>query len=116
MKNFSLTGFWKFKSNRIRLEDGSWLNEKIFGGTLAFSETNEACLFVRTDQGSWGYSGKYRLSGDTVQIKVEASIADDIEGTFIERNIHFITSDELILSGIESHTGRAFEANCVRVG
>jgi hypothetical protein len=114
MKIFTVVGFWKFKSNRVRREDGEWLIDQLMGGTMAFSENGQAVLFVRTEQGPWGYSGAYRIEEDKMMIQVETSSADGLDGTMLDRRIEVINSDEFKFTGLESHTGRQFETIFVR--
>jgi hypothetical protein len=115
MKESTLVGFWKFNSNRIQREDGTWFQEKLFGGSMVFSESGHTCLFVRSDQGPWGYTGSYKLANGHVSIQIEASIAEDMEGTSLERDVKVISENELLFSGKESHTGRPFEVTFFRV-
>jgi hypothetical protein len=115
MSNFSIVGFWKFKSNRIRQEDGTWQAEKIFGGTMAFSEQGEAVLFFKSDQGVWGYNGRYEIKGDQITVNVEAGMVEEIDGSSITRNFKFLNANELIYTGIETGTGRIFETFFYRV-
>jgi hypothetical protein len=115
MKNHLIVGFWKFKSNRVRQENGDWITETLSGGTMAFSESGEAVLMLRSEQGPWGYTGKYTFDGEKILIKIETSTADDLDGTTIERKLRFISPDEFIYNGIESHTERPFETNFIRV-
>jgi hypothetical protein len=91
------------------------MDEKLFGGTMAFSESKEACLFVRSNQGPWGYSGQYEFKDDALRVRVEVSIADDLEGTTIERTVRFLNENELVFSGLEAHTDRLFETIFYRV-
>jgi hypothetical protein len=114
MNPFSIVGFWKFKSNRVRLENGDWLDEKLSGGTMAFSDQGEVILLVRSEQGPWGYAGKYTVNQQVISIKVQASTADGLDGTTIERSVHLIDANELIFSGKEAHTERSFETHFIR--
>jgi hypothetical protein len=113
MAKEKLIGFWKFRSNRIRIEDGSWLTEHLSGGSMAFSK-DEVLVLVRTEQGVWGYSGKYTFDGKQLVITLDVSTSEDIEGQQLTREVKFNNDNEFILSGIESHTGRFFETEVVR--
>lgn len=82
---------------------------------MAFSK-DEAVVLVRTEQGVWGYSGKYSFDGKQFVVTIDVSTAEDIEGQQLTREVKFINDNEFIFSGIESHTGRYFETEFVREG
>ena len=114
MSNFSIVGFWKFKTNRVKHEDGTWYSEDLAGGMMAFSPKGETCLMVRSEQGPWGYSGKYQFDGSKFTVLIAACTAGDIEGSSLERSVIFVSENELLFSGVESHTGRHFETVFLR--
>ena len=116
MDILSLSGFWKIKSSRIRNEDGSWFEDAISGGRVAFSSGENFCIFFRSAQGTWGYSGTYRFDGEKLFLTVDACTAEDVEGCTLERDIEVLNSDAFIYRGVEFHTGRVFEAQLCRVG
>jgi len=115
MNNLSVTGFWKIKSSRVRNEDGSWFVDAISGGRVAFSEVDNFCIFFRSTQGTWGYSGTYRIDEQKLFVTVDACTAEDVEGQKLARDIVVINADEFIYRGVEFHTGRVFEAHLFRV-
>ena len=114
MKAEDLVGFWRFKSNQIRAEDGTWFDDPISGGNFAFSKAKSFCVFFRSMQGAWGFSGKYDLVDNILKLSLDAAMTDDMNHANLERRLTFTSSNEFTYEGMEYHTGRGFKAVLVR--
>jgi hypothetical protein len=110
----ALIGHWKVTHSRMKQEDGVWVEEKVFGGGMVFTENFETLMFVRTSEGPWGFSGAYSWDGDELDIVPDAALAPDLEGRSLHRKIKFISDREMLWSGTDAHTGRDFEVVFVR--
>ena len=102
------------ESIRTRLEDQTWLNEKVLGGGVTFTESSKTCVFVETSEGPYGYAGDFQIEGDRILIKINAAIAPELRNATFNRKIEFITENRILFTGEDHHTGRYFEITFVR--
>ena len=110
MDSKKVAGYWELKSIRTRIEDGTWLVEKVIGGGLTLTPSHQACLFIQTSEGPFAYAGSYEVDDHHLAIRINAGITPELVNTVSQRDLKFLTENEMELSGTEFHTGRYFEA------
>ena len=105
----NLYGFWKMTGMRFLKADGTWEDEKVLGGTSAFTQSGQINTYTRTSELGFGYSGTFVVQDNTLIINVDVCSLPEYEGKTIRRIIKKTGPESLLLGMADDATGRDYE-------